>query len=58
MYGLAVVPLVYHALCYHTGRYSWFSHSPYELFWSELGELYRYVQKVYEMLFTADYCTW
>ena len=48
MSGLGVVHLVYIALRDHPGRYSWFSHSLSELFDSDFGELYRYVQKVYE----------
>ena len=46
--GLRVVHLVYHALLYVPGMYSLCTHSLSELFGSDFGELYRYVQKVYE----------
>ena len=45
MYGLGVVHLVYNALQDFTGLCT---HSLSALFGSEFGELYRYVQKVYE----------
>ena len=48
MYGLGVIHLVYNALRDFPGRYSLHTHSLSELFGSEFGELYRYVQKVYE----------
>ena len=48
MSALGVVHLVYNALLENTVRYSKCSHSLSELFGSESGELYRYVQKVYE----------
>ena len=45
---LGVVQLVYNALRDVPGRYSLCTHSLSELFGSYFGELYRYVQKVYE----------
>ena len=42
------IHLLYNALRDHPVRYSKWSHSLSELFGSEIGELYRYVQKVYE----------
>ena len=48
MCGLAVVQLVYNALRNFPSRYSLCIHSLSELFGSDFGELYRYVQKVYE----------
>ena len=45
MSGLGVIQLVYNALRDFTGLCT---HSLSELFGSEFGELYRYVQKVYE----------
>ena len=48
MSGFGVVHLVYNALPDVPGRYSYCTHSLSELFGSEFGELYRYVQKVYE----------
>ena len=52
------VHLVYNTLRDHPVRYSKWSHSLSELFRSKFGELYRYVQKVYENAFAADCCTW
>ena len=46
--ALGVVHLVCNALRDHPVRYSKCSHSVSELFGFEFGELYRYVQKVYE----------
>ena len=46
--GLGVENLVYNALLDFPGRYSLRTHSLSELFGSDFGELYRYVQKVYE----------
>ena len=48
MSGLAVIPLVYNALRDVPGRYCLCTHSLSEMFGPEIGELYRYVQKVYE----------
>ena len=48
MSGLVVVHLVYNVLRDHPIRYSKCSHSLSALLGSELGELCRYVQKVYE----------
>ena len=48
MSGLGVVQLVYNALRDFSGRYSLCTHSLSELFGSDFGELYRYVQKVYK----------
>ena len=49
MFGLAVVQLVYNALRGFPGRYSLCIHSISELFGSDIGELYRYAQKVYKI---------
>ena len=48
MSGLRVIHLVYNAQQDFPGRYSLCTHSLSELFGSDFGELYRYVQKVYE----------
>ena len=48
VYGLGVIHLVYNALRDFPGGYSLCTHSLSELFGSDLGELYRYVQKVHE----------
>ena len=48
MSGLRVVHLVYNALRDFPDRYSLCTHSLSEHFSSDFGELYRYVQKVYE----------
>ena len=48
MYGLGVIHLVYNTLRDFLGMYSLHTHSLSELFASDFGELYRYVQKVYE----------
>ena len=45
-----VVHLVYNALWDHPVMYSKCSQSLSELFRSEFGDLYRYVQKVYEKI--------
>ena len=48
MSGLRVVHLVYNALRDVPGGYRLCSHNLSELFGSDFGELYIYVQKVYE----------
>ena len=48
MSSLGVIHLVYNALPDVPGRYSLCTHSLSDLFGSDFGELYRYVQKVYE----------
>ena len=48
MSGLGVVNLVYNVLRDFPGIYSLCTHSLSELFGSDFGELYRYVQKVYK----------
>ena len=48
MSGLGAVHLVYNALLDFPDRYSLCTHSLSDLFGSDFGELYRYVQKVYE----------
>ena len=48
MSGLGVENLVYNALRDFLSRYSLYTHSLSELFGSDFGEMYRYVQKVYE----------
>ena len=48
MSGLGVENLVYNVLRDFPVRYSLYTHGLSELFGSDLGELYRYVQKVYE----------
>ena len=48
MSGLGVLHMVYNALRDVPGRYSLCTHRLSELFGSDFGELYRYVQKVYE----------
>ena len=48
MKGLGVIHLVYNPLLDFTGRYSLCTHSLSEQFGPDFGELYRYVQKVYE----------
>ena len=62
MSSLGVIHLVYNALRDFPGRYSFCTHSLSELFGSDFGELYRYVQKVYEntvrcRLFAMDWGT-
>ena len=51
MSGLGVINLVYNALRDFQGIYSLCTHSLSELFGSDFGELYRYVQKVYKNSF-------
>ena len=48
MSGLGVLHIVYNALRDVSDRYSLCTHSLSEMFGSDFGELYRYVQKVYE----------
>ena len=48
MNGLRVEHMVYNTLRFLPGRYSLCTHSLSELFESKFGELYRYVQKVFE----------
>ena len=48
MSGLGVVLLVYNVLRDFPGMYSLYTHRLSELFGSQFGELYRYIQKVYE----------
>ena len=48
MYGLGIIHLLYNALLDIPGRYSLCTHSLSELFCSDFGDVYRYVQKVYE----------
>ena len=48
MSALGVENLVYNALRDFPVRYNLYTHGLSERFGSDLGELYRYVQKVYE----------
>ena len=48
MSGLGVEKLVCNALRDFPGGYSFYTHTLSELFGSEFGELYRYIQKLYE----------
>ena len=48
MSGLGVIQLVYNAIRDVPDRYSLCTHSLSELLSSDFGQLYRYVQKVYE----------